>query len=362
MKKILALVVGGNQLLFAIQAKHTIHINDEFDIAYRNIDIDEVAAKSIFDNVYRIKSNDGPSKSKALRCFLNPEYAVKKYYANIDLGKYTDILFWHPDWLHYFLYKYSCLKKHKYHWHLLPEGLGLYLIRGYNISSRKKYGRALLSPIVELIDKIKYGYPENASNIVEDAYFIQAKYALNNDNIKQVNLLPFDIADTEFISLVNQILKYKHTIINDKIIILDGGLEGSRKDYYNPEKMDKIIEFIANKYGREKVLLKRKHDIPLTEYPKELIEKVTDYPGNNMPWELICLNNDIKNSLIISVPSSAVILPYIFSGFCNETYMIDYELLDVELNEWLQSRYKEIYSRISFSQPSYKLYDSSILD
>lgn len=352
-KHILAIVVGGNQLLFAIQAKHTIHSNDEFDIVYRNIDIDENETKKIFDNVYKSKSNDAPPKWNALRCFLNPEYAVKKYYADIDLNKYTDILFWHADWLHYFLYKYSYLKKHKYNWHLLPEGLGAYIIGGYEISSRKKYGHAPISKLIEYIDNKRYGYPEKAANVVEDAYYIQAKYALTKDLIRQIDMPPFDTTDKEYINLINTVLKYRHTMIKDKVIILDGGLGGSREDYYNPQKMDKIIEIIANKYGKENVLLKRKHGIEKRDYPTELINKVTDYTNQDMPWELICLNEDIVNSRIVSVVSSACILPFIFNEFNVQTGMIGDELLNYKYDDIVRTRFEEIYKMISDNNSNY---------
>ncbi|WP_034445899.1 hypothetical protein [Butyrivibrio sp. AE2032] len=350
-KRILAIVVGGNQLLFAIQIKKTIHKSDAMDIAYRKITIDEEAALEIFDGVYKCNDDIPPKKRDALKCYCNPKYAIRKYYSNIDIDKYTDIFYWHPDYMHYFIYKYSCYSGTKYCWHLLPEGLGLYLLDKYELLITKKYGRGFWARVIQNRDSIKWEYPQKASTIVQDAYFIQADYAVMGEPIKCVDVPPFEKEDKDFLKLINRVFKYENSIIANKIIILDGGIDESRhRNYYDVDTMDRIILTVIDKVGRNNVLLKCKHGVGPEQYSDEIRDKVIFYSDNRMPWELVCLNDDLRNCIIISVVSSAIILPYLFNEYKQMTYILCDELLSYGYNT---DDVERVYRKIAEKEPCY---------
>lgn len=355
MKKILAIVVGGNQLLFAIQAKHTIHKNDKMDIVYRKIDIDEAEAREVFDGVYRCKSNDQPRKIDAIKCFFYPQYAIKKYYADIDLDNYTDILFWHPDYLHYFIYKYSCYSKRKYNWHLLPEGLGVYVIDKYAIHTNVKYGFFPISAIIQAIDKSVWGYPINAEECVKSAYYIDSEYATSKDGFDVAEIPKFDSSDRAYLNRINRIFKYKRKPIDHKVLFLDGGMLGSRSELYDSDKVDNLLITLGSRLGRDNVILKRKHGIGMEQYSDAIKKSVSVYYNEDIPWELMCLNGDIDNCIIISIPSSAIILPYLFCGYTQNTYMINGELIGWKFDKKLGNLLCRTYEKIVNNSIYYRI-------
>ncbi len=321
MKRALAIVCGGNQLLFAAQVKHTLYEKIPMDMAYLDIDISEDAASQLFDGVYKIRSNVAPPKSKALRCFIFPRYAIKTYYADIDSERYTDIFFWGPTWLYYFLYKYSVYRRHKYSWHLLPEGAGAYLI-SYPAIPLKSYGYKLTDRLFQILDRNVFGYSKANMELVEDVYLIHPECSITDEVIDKVNIPEFDLNERDYINILNSVLKYDHTEIKDKLIIIDGGLNRSRTAFYDASKMDEMICRIGQMAGKENVLLKRKHGVGVDQYDPLVLGSVTMYEKEDMPWELVCINGDIKNCMIISVPTSAIVLPYIFCGMIQQSCLL----------------------------------------
>lgn len=348
MKKILGIIYGGNQLLFAAQVRHTLFKNDRFDIIYGKINIDENGAREIFDHVFKCKRYGAPPKIEALRCFFNPKYAIKTFYADIELDLYTDIIFFGPEYIHYFLYKYSCYKKKHYHWHLIPEGAGVYLIDKYSAGEPPKYGHQPVAKMISLLDNRWWKYTKMTSLLVEDAFLIQAKYALGSNNFSYVDVPIIDRTDKVFVGKLNNMFCYKPEDIANKIIILDGGLSGSRKDgTSNIEMIDAVISRIGNLYGSQNVLLKRKHGISINEYGEDVRHSVTFYEDENMPWELVCLNENIKECVVVGVMSSAIILPFIMCGFEQPTYVFTDEFQNAEYDEDFYSPAKQFIKEVT---------------
>lgn len=358
MKKILALVVGGNQLLFALQAKHTIHKNDEMDIVYRDIYIDEEAALSVFDGVYRCKTSDRPPKRDGFRCFCCPQYAIKKYYADIDIEQYSDILFWHVDYLLYFIYKFSCYSGREFAWSLLPEGAGLYCISKRIFDSSINYGYKVISKFINFIDNRVFKFPSQVAKKVRNAYYINPRFAIDSCEYDKIEIPPIEVSDNSFLNQVNAVFKYNHECIHDKVIFLDGGLQGSRETALDSDKVDELLLLISNELGKDNVILKRKHGVDQSQYPESVKNSVTIYEDENMPWELICLNGDLNNCILISVPSSAIILPYIMGGVMEETYMLERKLIGWKLDTSLDDHSNNMYEMIMYETDCYNIIGS----
>ena len=352
-RRALAIVCGGNQLLFAAQVKHTLFADIPMDMAYLDIDISEEAAGQLFDGVYKIRSNVAPPKSKALRCFVFPKYAIKKFYAEIEPGDYTDLFFYGPTWLYYFLYKYSVYSRHKYDWHLLPEGAGAYLVTNPQFPL-KDYGNRLVYRWLQIIDKLIFGYSKKNSELIRDVYLIHPECSLTDNSVPKISVPAFDRDEVKYMSIINSMLKYERTVIDHKVIIIDGALDRSRKDFYDMEKMDELIVKIGNRVGKEKVLLKRKHGVGFDQYSERIKQNVSFFTNEDMPWELLCINGDIKDCVIISVPSSAIVLPYVFCGFDLTTYRIKDKCIPFYFPHEIFIKSEQFYDRVVGQVDNYR--------
>lgn len=322
----LAIVGNGNQMLFAIQIKHTLFQGIPMDLIYVEMDIDEEAARCIFDDVFFCRSNSEPPKNKATRCFFDPEWAMTEYYTTIDLSKYTDVFFYHPNWVYYFLYKYSLYRKHEYVWHLLPEGAGAYIIE-YPEIRIKKYGSCFSRRIITMLDKNIFGYSKKNMDYIEDVYLINPRFSVVQGSLSKVAIPAFDMEDPSYIMQIKSILKYKPIKIENKIIILDGSCDRLRRTFYDVEEMDKLICLFGERVGKENILVKRKNGVGMDQYSDRVKERVSFYEDEHMPWELICMNGDIHKCVIVSVISSAIVLPFIFCGFEMPTFRISEKYL-----------------------------------
>ncbi len=340
----MAIVYNGNQFLFATQIKHTVFNGVPMDLIYVGMDIDEDEARKIFDGVYQCKLNSAPPKIEAIRYFLKPKWAITKC-CSIDPSDYSDIFYWHSSWLFYFLYKYSVLHGHRYIWHLLPEGVGAYIDNTPEIST-KKYGVFLFEQLFEIIDITLFDYPTMKRQIIEDVYMIRPDLSITDDTIKKVSVPSFDLSEFDYINNISLSLRYKHIIMENKIIILDGGCNCSRREFYDVKKMDELICLVGKKVGKENVILKRKHGVGIDQYDEKVITSVTLYEDEDIPWELICMNGGIKNSIIISVASSSVVLPYVFCGFNERTYRISNSFLQYSFDYDLYIKGEELNNRI----------------
>lgn len=356
-KRGLIIVTGGNSFLFAAQIKHTLYKNIPIDMVYYDVDIDEGAARELFDGVYKCKPNVAPLRRDAINCFLNPQYAIRKYYVDVDVKLYTDIFFWIPSWLHYFLYKFSCYSGHKYHWHLYPEGAGAYLYV-YPSVGVKRYGYKWIANIIEKIDEMHYRYLEKSTDIIEDVYLINSESAVTDETIKKINIPPFDIEDKEYIGLINRIVRYEEVSLENKIIFLDGSLDRVRADYYNVDIIDDLLVTISKKIGKDNLILKRKHHVGKEQYSSKVKNAVTFYNQPDMPWELVCLNDGIKNCVLLSVPSSVLVLPYIFCNYSKPTYMLGNNMAKYSLNEEWYSRAESFYKRVTHDDMNYNVLNS----
>ncbi len=323
----IAIVYNGNQLMYACQIRRTVFNKMPLDMLYVDMDIDEKSAQSIFDNVYKCCSQEAPPKKHALRCFFDPQWAMKKYYSNIDLARYSDIFVWHPGWPFYFFYKYQLYKHHKYIWHLLPEGAGVYTYTMPEVNI-KKYGYKPLSCVIQFLDRRLFRYSLMVNDLFKDVYIIKPEYSITDNTIPKVSVPQYSLTDYRYINTINSIFfQNKPVFYDNKLIILDGAREGQRNRFYNVGKMDDIIYKIGRTLGRENVILKRKQGVDISQYSSRVLEVVTLYEDENIPWELVCLNDSIATSIVLGVNSSAIFLPYIMLGYEQEIYRIGCDIV-----------------------------------
>ena len=297
------------------------------------IDISEEAARVFFDGVFKCKSNDPPPKDKALRCFLFPQVAIRDYYADIDAEKYTDIFLCGPTWIYYFLYKYSLYRGKPYKLHIIPEGAGVYLGIPQYISPLRGYGRIITAYVIKKLDRILSARKNTIYAKVTDAYLINPQFAVNYGSLRVINVPIIDVDDKEYIDNINCVFMYTPFPLYDKVVILDGSLDRYREGFYDVQKMDDIIIRLGLEIGKERVLLKRKHDVGVDQYCKEVQNSITFYEDENLPWELICFNKILDKSVILSVNSSVIFLPYIMSNKKQNIYRIGDELIDYRYSD-----------------------------
>lgn len=110
-----------------------------------------------------------------------------------------------------------------------------------------------------------------------------------------------------YIDLLNKIWDYKGGIdITNKIIFFEESFfVDGHKDVHDMQ----LVEDLADTLGKKNILIKL-HPRTIEDRFTKLGYRVLDC--NNMPWELIALNNRNSNALVVSIASGAMIHPQIY--------------------------------------------------
>ncbi|MDD2495186.1 MAG: hypothetical protein PHE29_08340, partial [Tissierellia bacterium] len=113
-------------------------------------------------------------------------------------------------------------------------------------------------------------------------------------NIKIKKIPPLNIKDVNFKTIINYIFGYKKWIITEKIVFFE--------QPYNSTNLYNEIKKIADEILFENYIVKLH---PRSK--KDNYRYFNIYENNNIPWEIICLNNDIESKILISFYSTATI-------------------------------------------------------
>lgn len=152
----------------------------------------------------------------------------------------------------------------------------------------KKSFAQLLGLDYSIGDSIDTTYVANPSCVASNEYKLEAIPTMDPEQ------------DLELKSLFNRVFSYKPYSINEKLVFLF-----SRFREELDEKSRSIVRKIVERYGKDSLLFKDHPRLPASGY-----EGVNKYPREKETlWECVCMNNDCKNKVLISVISSAMYVP-----------------------------------------------------
>ncbi|OAT80986.1 hypothetical protein A6P54_13400 [Bacillus sp. MKU004] len=278
------------QLLLATNIKIQLYKNDDADIYvlnhFKNSSelVEKLKDSKLFKNVQHIdciEFTNSFSENKGLRfiqktvCYLKYKKITKKYF-ELEDKFYDKVYFTYPDVIIQLAITELFNKNSDMKIHLYEDGTGGYNTKILETSSYKKLFNKMFgfNRVIDRYDSISIFMPEfYSSNIV----------------IPLERLPKIDINNKELIRVINTIFDYQYDqVINEKIIFLEQPM-----DFINGlnEEIKHIVEDI----------LKENYIIKL--HPRsntELYANFNVYKKNSIPWEIICLNNEIDDKVIIS--------------------------------------------------------------
>ena len=332
-KRCLMLVKTQMQLLLALQIRKNRLKEQDADIVligktflniYKNRELEE-----IFNSVYFIEDNK-LSEIKSWIAFWNPDYWVKCY-LQIDPSSYSDIFFWNPTWIYYYLYKYSAVNKQKYCWHLISDAIASYIAEAPEIHPR--YGRAW-NKWMNVLDRYiwKYG---NLDNAEYDIYLCKPELAAYTSRHKFIRVPVIDKNDKNYVEKLNRVFGYQNQRIEQDVIFLDHAYDGD----FDKREILSIIKRIGSTVGKDNFIIK-KHPREKREIYKE-VEDAANILESDVLWELYCLNGMADNKVIIGYYSSSFLLPNILFSNKIRTYAI-FNLVQKKLQSSLMENYGKL--------------------
>ena len=120
-----------------------------------------------------------------------------------------------------------------------------------------------------------------------------------------------------FMAMLNSLFDYKHCkdSYDKKYIFFEESYYAEGKDVPDVE----IVEQIAGKVGKENIMVKVHPRNPVNRF-KQLGYKTNE--DSFMPWELIVLNQDMRDKVFITIASGAAINPYLYMGLPITSYSL----------------------------------------
>jgi len=335
-------------LIFAIQLKKTMYPDKPMDLviatATQHIYINKEAAEKIFDNVYFCDmTNIAPPNNKTIRALFNPKYALREFYIDdFDPDVYSDIFFWGPTWVYYYLYKYFIQHHKNYSWHLYGEGDSSYYEANPNIRLRE-YGYPWLKKFYKGIDKYFYKYTVRNFDVIKDIYLWNTKYVMYEPVRDIVEMPIINRDDKEYVAIINDMYGYSGAELSqlkNKVIFLDGAYMGTRDQLYDVNLVDNMLAQMGQAIGKENFVIKPHHGIDEEMYGSVVRENCTIMTQEyKWPWELPIINGDVDNCIICGFFTTAISMMYILGVTDIETYVIR-DMVEM-LNHIPETRYKE---------------------
>lgn len=317
MKKCLFLACTQFQLLCALQIKHTLLSEVPCDMILLNTEANLDGIRKIFNKVVWCRWNEAPLPKDAIRCFFDPLFALEHFYLDsmdLDFDNYTDLFYYGPCWVYYFIYKYYLISGHDYNGHYYPEGDAAYLGILDNPPA-KWYGNIVVAKIIKTIDYYYYGYGKENLKKAKDIYLFSPHYLLRDPILPVVEIPLFSIDDKNFISIINEVFNYRHINLSGKVIYIDGCWDGSREDFYDVKHADSVLIKLGDFFGKDCFWLKRHHSATMNMYSEQLKQHISIFE-ENFPWEIAFINGDVKNCCILGWESSAITNPFKY-GLCD---------------------------------------------
>lgn len=278
------------QLIIACQLRNTIYkekivhlyILNHFknsDIVYENIKNQFFFNEVIFsDCVNFTKSISEKTIKRYLQKiihFYNYKKLAHKYF-KIQNQKYDSVLFSYPDIVIQIAVKKIFKNNNNLRVRMFEDGSG-----GYSNRIRKTTG---LKKIFNFF---------SGSSIVDDYTEIWAfqPSLIKNPNIEVKKIPSVNREDLEFKNLINRIFDCGQIEIKERIVFFE-----------QPFNFDKLLNSIIKKLLTFNYVIKLH---PRTS--NKDFENYNLFPSNNIPWEVIALNNKTEEKVLISFYSTALI-------------------------------------------------------
>lgn len=268
----------------------------------------ENAKKSqLFRKVYYIKNvshKRGNSLSRKLdfyrRIILSYWYAVR-----IGRTYYDDILFSNIQIFTKVLISVARWKNKECRIHIAEEGLGTYSqLYGDSDSPNTLYR--------------KYVDKQGVFAKLSTLYLFHPHFLAWSFPSNKICKLPMLSNKNEvFMKMLNVLFDYEHCKdkYDRKIIFFE-------ESYYvegEPVPDIEIVEKIASKVGKENIMVKIHPRNPINRF-KDLGYKTNS--DSFIPWELIVLNQDMRDKTFITIASGAAINPYLYMGLPITSYSL----------------------------------------
>ena len=268
----------------------------------------ENARKSkLFRRVYYIRTAAHKRGGKLSRGidFLR-RIVVSTYYAmTISRERYDDLLFSNIQIFTKILISLVRRKNKECRIHIAEEGLGTY---------SKLYGDSDAPTTLyrKYIDK------QGVLSKLSTLYLFNPQFLAWDFPEKNICQLPhFNASNTAFMSMLNTLFDYRNCqdVYDKRIIFFE-------ESYYvegEPVPDIEIVEQIANKVGKENIMVKIHPRNPINRFLQLGYKTNTD---SFIPWELIVLNQDMSDKIFITIASGAAINPYLYIGLPIQSYSL----------------------------------------
>ncbi len=280
-------------------------ISNQFKDSWKVV---ENAKKSqLFRKVYYIKNvshKRGNSLSRCLdfykRIVLSTWYAI-----HIGCTCYNDILFSNIQIFTKILISVARWKNKECRIHIAEEGLGTYSkLYGDSDSPHTLYRK--------YIDK------QGVFAKLSTLYLFNPQFLTWDFPFSKICKLPvLDACNATFMNMLNILFDYKQCKDNyDKKYIF------FEESYYAEGEAVpdiEIVDRIAEKVGKENIMVKVHPRNPINRF-KQLGYKTNE--DSFIPWELIVLNQDMRDKVFITIASGAAINPFLYMGLPITSYSL----------------------------------------
>ncbi len=303
-----------------------------------------VRLKDFFDRVY-IAERDYYSQREQIKYYNRPSKALCKF--GIEKPeKYTDVFFYNPGWIYYYLKKFELKSGKNYSWHILLDGNAGYL---FSLNSDffifHEYGNSVLQRAMCFFDRKMW----NRRLFLElDEYLWSSNMKVCSCEHKLVEVPRIDIYDKNEIGELNYIFNYMpcHDFDNAELIYLDGAF-----GYGYDEYLEYWLNNAVCVFGKKMIVVP--HPSTDSKYYEKYITRTT-FTHNQYPWELICINQNLKEKILIGPFTGALTNPMLISNICLDTYSF-YSGIKCSVNKWefYSERYRQLMKKVSLEYPSY---------
>lgn len=217
------------------------------------------------------------------------------------------------------------------------DGLSLYSIGGEYFKSNNSFLKSKLKTIFGL---------DYLSEQIKEFYVFRPECMAWSPNVTVKKIPNINKNDKEFIDCLNELFGYNDLVdnYNKKIVYFESG-NLSWKQSFDIKLLDVFLEYVT------------KDDIMVKIHPRDESNRFKNkgYHTNvnrYVPWEIIAVNNDFENTILVTMGSQSVIMPYVLLGKkvkaiildklyeeyeCQNTRFLDY------LNEFYFSKYPDMF-------------------
>ena len=261
----------------------------------------------LFGNVYYVHTAVNKRRNAVLQ-FLDKikSIIVSTYYAyKICRTCYDDVLFSNIQIFTKILTSAVKRKNQQARIHIVEEGLGTY---------SKLYAKSDDSDTLyrKYIDK--QGIIAKLSTLyLFNPQFLEWEFPKE----KTCKLPLLDAHNTSLMKVLNRLFDYEHcTDVYDRRIIF------FEESYYAEGELVpdvEIVEEIASRVGKENIMIKVHPRNPVNRFKQLGYKTNTD---SFVPWELIVLNQPMKDKIFVTIASGAAINPYLYMGLSINSYSL----------------------------------------